>query len=231
MRKSSPLLSEPIEAVVFDMDGTLIDSEAVFRAALFHACTDLGFEMTHDIHARILGGTADNTKQVLADTYGVAFPFRQFYDRCAAHIKNTLEETPIRTKPGAEELIRFLDKKSIPMAVATSSRLVHASSHLKSVGFLPFFQTLVTREDVTFPKPHPEPYLKAAQRLSINPARCIAFEDSTTGVRAATAAGMRTILVPDLQRPADDVASLCALVLDSLTDAHVHLVDIFAEAA
>ena len=231
MLKSSPLLSEPIEAVVFDMDGTLIDSEAVFRAALFRACTDLGFEMTDAIHAKILGSTADHTKQVLTDTYGAAFPFLQFYDCCAGHVQNAFEETPIRTKPGAEELIRFLDKRNVPMAFATSSRLVNASSHLKLVGFLPFFQTLVTREDVTFPKPHPEPYLTAAQRLRIDPARCIAFEDSATGARAAVAAGMRTILVPDLQRPADDIASLCTLVLDSLADAHMHLANTFAEAA
>lgn len=227
---TSQLWAEPIEAVVFDMDGTLIDSEAVFRVALFNACADLGFEMTPAMHLRILGGTADNTRRVLADAFGPAFPFSHFYDQCTLHIKTELGRKPMSVKRGAQDLLHFLDHSGIAMAVATSSRRMHASDHLGAAGLLPFFRTLVTRDDVTNPKPHPEPYLTAAERLGIDPARCIAIEDSPTGVRAATAAGMRTILVPDMQNPPDEITALCAMVLDDLSEAHMHLTRIFAEA-
>lgn len=231
MPMTSHLWSERIEAVVFDMDGTLIDSEAVFRTALFNACSDMGFEMTQATHMRILGGTAENTRRVLADAFGDKFPFEEFYDRCTVHIETELVRTPMRPKRGATDLIRYLDETGIPMAVATSSRMIHASEHLGAVGLLPFFRTLVTRDDVMNPKPHPEPYLTAAERLGVDPVRCLAFEDSATGARAAVAAGMRTILVPDMHRPGRDIADLCALVLDDLTHAHTHLASILAEPA
>lgn len=86
------------------------------------------------------------------------------------------------------------------------------------------FDTIVTRDDVTNPKPHPEPYLTAAARLGVDPAHCVAFEDSVSGVRAAHAAGMRTVMVPDLVHPSDEVAALCVAVLETLAHAHDHLV-------
>jgi len=225
------LLAEPIEAVLFDMDGTLIDSESVFRTALFNACADLGFEMTADIHTSIIGGTAENTRRVLFDAFGEAFPFPHFYDTCTMHIQAELERNPMRAKRGAEDLLQFLDNTGIPMAVATSSRHVHANGHLAKVGLLPFFRTVVTRDDVTNPKPHPEPYLTAAKRLDIHPSRCIVIEDTPTGVLAATSAGMRTILVPDMQKPPAEIVALCSLVLEDLTHAHDHLAKVLGEFA
>lgn len=226
----SSLRAEPVAAVVFDMDGTLIDSETVFRSALFSASMDLGFEMTPDIHADIVGGTAENTRNVLTRAFGEAFSFTHFYDRCTVHVEAELARNPLRPKPGAVELITLLADNGIPLAVATSSRRVHASDHLRNVGLLPFFQAVVTRDDVTHPKPHPEPYLTAAQRLGVDPAQCLAFEDSATGAQAAIAAGMRTILVPDQQKPRDGVEALCALVLNNLSDANVHLEQILLKA-
>lgn len=229
MSGPSPLLAEPIEAVLFDMDGTLIDSEAVFRTALFNACADLGFEMTDEMHLSIVGGTAENTRRVLKEAFGEAFPFTHFYDVCTMHIEAELERNPMRAKRGAQDLVQFLDQNGIPMAVATSSRHVHATGHLSTVGLLPYFRAVVTRDDVTNPKPHPEPYLTAAKRLDVHPSRCIVIEDTQTGVLAATSAGMRTILVPDTQKPSAEIVELCALVLDDLTHAHDHLARVLGE--
>jgi beta-phosphoglucomutase-like phosphatase (HAD superfamily) len=102
------------------------------------------------------------------------------------------------------------------MAVATSSRSPHALSHLGTAGLLELFDTIVTRDDVTNPKPDPEPYLLAASRLGIAPAACLAIEDSHAGVRAAHGAGMQTIMVPDLLPPSDEVRALCDAVMQSL---------------
>ena len=82
------------------------------------------------------------------------------------------------------------------------------------------FDTIVTRDDVVHPKPHPEPYLTAAARLQVAPGRCVALEDSHSGVRAAHAAGLQTIMVPDLVPATEEIASLCVAVVDTMVDAH-----------
>jgi beta-phosphoglucomutase-like phosphatase (HAD superfamily) len=114
-----------------------------------------------------------------------------------------------------------LRNRGIPTAVATSSRNPHASHHLSAAGLLDLFETVVTRDDVVNPKPHPEPYLMAAKRLGIDPVACLALEDSHAGVRAAHAAGMQTIMVPDLVHPTTEIHALGVSVVESLM--HVHI--------
>ena len=122
----------------------------------------------------------------------------------------------VPVKAGVHELLAELKARNIPTAVATSSRSPHALGHLGAAGLLDAFVTIVTRDDVTNPKPHPEPYLLAADRLGVDPRNCLAVEDSHAGVRAAHAAGMQTIMVPDLVGPSEEIRGLCAAVLDSL---------------
>ena len=128
------------------------------------------------------------------------------------------ETVPV--KPGAIEFIEELKRRGVPMAVATSSRSPHAFGHLGRAGLLDLFNTVVTRDDVAHPKPHPEPYLTAAHRLGVAPASCLALEDSYSGVRAAHAAGMQTIMVPDLVPPSPEIEKLCVAVMSSLVDVH-----------
>jgi len=127
-------------------------------------------------------------------------------------------QAAVPVKRGAREMLEMLAAQDIPMAVATSSRTVAALGHLGTAGLLERFTTVVTRDDVTHPKPHPEPYLMAAGRLRVRPEACLAIEDSHTGVRAAHAAGMQTVMVPDLVPPSDEVRSLCAAVMGSLDE-------------
>ena len=127
----------------------------------------------------------------------------------------------VPVKPGALELVQELRERNIPTAVATSSRNPHATHHLTAAGLLHLFQTIVTRDDVVNPKPHPEPYLTAARRLGVDPLHCLALEDSHAGVHAAHAAGMQTIMVPDLVHPSDEIRALGIAVMESLD--HVRL--------
>src|SRR5690606_8655070 len=122
----------------------------------------------------------------------------------------------VPVKPGARELIEGLRARSIPTAIATSSRRPHASHHLAAAGLLDLFETVVTRDDVLHPKPHPEPYLTAARRLGSDPRQCLALEDSNAGVLAAHAAGMQTVMVPDLVHPTPDTWALGITVVESL---------------
>lgn len=211
---------QPFQAVIFDMDGTLLDTESVFKTIVFEVCTELGFEMTDAVHMSMVGGSHENTNRLLVEAYGVAFPYTLFDERCRV-IMRERSHGGVPVKPGAHALIGELRERGIPTAVATSSRQPHAHTHLGAAGLLDLFETVVTRDDVLHPKPHPEPYLTAARRLGVDPLHCLAVEDSHAGVRAAHAAGMQTVMVPDLVHPNEDIRALGIAVLESLD--HVRL--------
>ena len=210
----------PFTAVIFDMDGTILDTESVFKTIVFEVCTELGFEMTEDVHSSMIGSSHETTNRLLLEAYGVAFPYALFDEKCRVIMRERSHDG-VPVKAGAREFITELRDRGIPAAVATSSRNPHAQHHLSAVGLLDLFETVVTRDDVTFPKPHPEPYLLAAQRLGVEPTQCLALEDSHTGVRAAHAAGMQTIMVPDLVGPSDEIHALGVSVMTSMVDVHL----------
>ena len=202
----------PFSAVVFDMDGTLLDTELVFKEIVWDVTRDLGFEMTTDVHGKMVGSSHETTRRLLTEAYGVTFPYALFDEECRRIMKGRMAQS-VPVKPGVPEILRELKGRRIPTAVATSSRAAHALGHLGTAGLLDMFQAIVTRDDVTHPKPHPEPYLTAARHLGVKPEMCLAIEDSHSGVQAAHGAGMQTVMVPDLVPPSDDIRALCTVML------------------
>ncbi|MEC7931352.1 MAG: HAD-IA family hydrolase, partial [Pseudomonadota bacterium] len=165
----------------------------------------------------MVGIHRDENQRMLADRLGPDFPLAQFYADSDALFEAAVD-AGIALRPGAELLLDHLAHAGIPMALATSTAAPFAQQRLARSGLLDYFDVIVTRSDVERPKPHPEPYLLAARRLGVDPAHIVAVEDSHAGVRSATAAGIATVMVPDLLPPTEELTLACAHVLPSLTD-------------
>ena len=209
------MIPSPLSAVIFDKDGLLLDTETVVRQAMFDACTDLGYAMEDALFLSLIGGARENTDERLRAHFGADFPLAVYRERCRVHFEHICrDEVPV--KPGARELLMFLKERGIPAGVATSTNRARSEENLKRTGLIEFIDVLVTRDDVRFAKPHPECFLRAASLLGVAPAECLALEDSHHGIRAAHAAGMAAIMVPDMLQPTPEIEPLCAGIVDTL---------------
>jgi beta-phosphoglucomutase-like phosphatase (HAD superfamily) len=210
------------EAVVFDMDGLLLDTERLYTRAIFATCEDLGYKMTTELNLRLIGGPWEANLAELLEVFGDAFPADRYRAQCEAHyLSQCTDGIPLR--PSALELVTFLEERAIPMAAATSTLHLTATHHLEEAGLLSKLQGVIARDLVTHGKPHPESYLKAAELLRTHPVACLALEDSHTGARAAIAAGMTTVLVPDMLPASLEIAEQCAHVAFDLHEVHAAL--------
>jgi HAD superfamily hydrolase (TIGR01509 family) len=207
-------------AVVFDLDGTLIDSEALVREAHFAACKDLGVTMTDAQFLALIGLHREANDAQLLGFYGPDFPLQRFIEATRAYVGRRV--APL--KPGAAELMNALDTLRAPYGLATSSRRPWVERHFEAHGLTGRFSAIVTRQDVTNGKPDPEPYLKASALLGCAPHDVLALEDSYAGVRSAHAAGCMTVMTPDLLEP-DEEMHAKARVVRSLHDVRAMLQD------
>jgi HAD superfamily hydrolase (TIGR01509 family) len=200
-------------AVVFDLDGTLIDSEALVKEAHFAACAELGVAMTDAQFLALVGMHREANDLQLKGYYGEDFPLERFINATRAHVGDRV--APL--KAGAVELMDALDEMALPFGLATSSRRPWVDRHFAAHALAPRFRAVVTRQDVVDGKPHPEPYLHASKLLGFAPGDVLALEDSYAGVSSAHEAGCMTVMVPDLLLANDDMRAK-ALVVTSLSD-------------
>lgn len=211
----SPALPDPIRAAIFDMDGTLLDTEALHGQAFAVTGKAMGYPLPATLQHSMVGIHRDGSRRLVADHMGPDFPLDLFFDESDVAFTAMLD-AGIPLRPGAEIILEHFAKAGVPMAIATSSEAPYAQQRLEKAGLLHYFDVVVTRNDVTQAKPHPEPYLLAASRLGVDPADCVAIEDSPAGVRSATAAGIATVMVPDLLPATEEQTLVCAQILPSL---------------
>ena len=202
-------------AVVFDMDGLLCDTEVVYRDAMTATCAEHGHDMPLTLFQSMIGLPGPAGNQKVLDHFGGDFPIDAFNARVMEHVDAACE-AGIALKVGVLEMLDQLDELGLPRAIATSSshRAVHA--HLGKSGIIPRFNAILARGDYARGKPNPDPFLAAAARLGVAPELCLALEDSHNGVRAASSAGMMTVMVPDLLEPTDERHELCVRIAGDL---------------
>lgn len=204
-----------MQAIIFDMDGTLIDTERVSQAAWRRAAQDFRIEIPEHILHAFVGCSIPNAMNMIDDEFGdPAFTERLFNRR--HEIFDATWEDELELKPGAAEAVAAVRERGLAVALATSSVRDRAITSMERLGLMELFDAAVFDEDIEHHKPAPDVYLVAADHLGIEPARCVAVEDSFNGVRSGTAAGMRTIMVPDYNEPTSEIRALCAEVLTTL---------------
>ena len=216
------------EAVVFDMDGLMLDIERAINECMARAASDLGHELPASLWLQMIGGGDGLCRRLLADRIG-ADATVELLARAEA-MYDVVADAGIDHRPGIVDLLDWLVARGIPRAVATSTRRPLAMRKLAAAGLLPYFDAVATSSDVAAPKPAPDVYLLAASKLGVAPARCLVLEDSPTGVRAALAAGMTPVQVPDMLVPDDAARALGHRIVASLGDAQRLLEARLAEA-
>lgn len=202
-------------AVVFDMDGLLFDTEALWQEGLLAAAAEAGHVIPDEVYQRSIGVRRSQCGDLFRAHFGQDFGFEAFHADWRRHFWRVAESRPA-LKPGVLELLELLDQSRLPRAIATSSSRASVERHLAAHRLTGRFDAIVCRGDYEAGKPAPDPFLKAAERLGAYPRRCLALEDSHIGVRSAAAAGMMTVMVPDLMEPTGDIRPLCAAVARDL---------------
>lgn len=202
-------------AVIFDMDGLLFDTEALWQEALLSAAAEGGHEIPDEVYNKSIGVPRSQCKGLFLSHFGDDFLFDDFHADWRRHFWRVAESN-LALKAGVPELLDFLDQLRLPRAIATSSSRTTVERHLTTHGLMDRFDEIVCRGDYEQGKPAPDPFLRAAERLGVEPRFCLALEDSHVGVRSASAAGMMTVMVPDLLEPTEDICTLCVCVARDL---------------
>lgn len=208
-------LPRAVHAVVFDMDGLLVDTEVVSRQVMNQAAEAVGHRLPDEVFFKMVGLNFATSGRILTEHYGDSFDVDAFWTDCTRRYRAALE-AGVALKTGVVELLDFLDQMKLPRAVATSSPHHDVDRNLGQHGLRERFDAIVARGDYARGKPEPDPFLKAAEALQVEPKHCLALEDSHNGIRAAHAAGMMAVMVPDLIQPTQEIRALCVRIVESL---------------
>ena len=207
-----------IHGVIFDQDGLLFDTERLSAVAWKLAGDELGFYLEESFLKTIRGANASDAARRFQETFGDRFDFWKLRARKQEHFLRILRENEMPVKPGARELLAYLNQEGYKVALATASGREYSMDNLRLAGIEEFFQEVITGDMVAEAKPNPEIFLKAAEALKEEPGRCLVLEDSLNGVEAGLKGGFVTIMVPDLTEPDEKlrgrVDQVCASLLD-----------------
>ena len=190
-------------AVVFDMDGVLVDTEKIYRKCWKENGMSIGIPeaQMENVCDRVAGGNKTSNARVFKEIMGEDFDYLAFRQRTMDLFDEHVEKYGIDIKPHVEDTLRFLKEHGVKIALATSTARTRAQQRLDSVGIAGYFDEKVCGDEITHGKPEPDIYLKACGKLGVNPDEAVAVEDSVNGIISASRAGLCTVMVVDLIKP------------------------------
>ena len=211
-----PTPTPTIRAVVFDMDGLILNTEDVFDLAGQQLLERRGLQMTNQIRDAMLGRRAHEAFAAMKEMTGVQDDICDLMQE-TKELFGAIAENRLETMPGLLELLQLVEQRQLPRAVATSSPRSYMTGLLERFDLLHRFHLTMTAEDVANGKPDPEIYLTVAARLNVAPHEMLVLEDSETGTRAASAAGAFAVSVPNRHTMNGDF-SMASMIADTLRD-------------
>ena len=207
-----------IEAVLFDMDGVIFDTESIYLDIWTKVFESYGYKMTKDVYISVMGRGRKNVIKTFVDLYGQDLPIIQMYKEKDGKLMQVIDKGQVPMKVGVKEILTFLKENGYKVALATSAKRERAMKQLKMANIKELFDCIVCGDEVINAKPNPEIFLKAAEELSVKPENCIVIEDSPAGIESAYNANMIGIHVEDLKKADEVILKYCHKSFKNLID-------------
>jgi len=205
-----------IKAVIFDMDGLMIDSERVTYEGYVKECGKLGYVMEEDFYKEVLGHTVPEVYEKFLGRYGNDFPMDDVVKNVHQYMDDLFVEEGVPVKRGLRKLLRYLKAHGYKTVVATSSGRERGDRILSMAGLEEYFDDSICGDEVTIGKPNPEVFLKACEKAGTAPEEALVLEDSEAGISAAFAAGIPVVCVPDMKYPEKEFVKKAGWIVESL---------------
>ena len=208
-----------IQGVIFDMDGLLFDTEALYIKSWPVVGEHMGLPITEEVARKTISRAGPETEEIFRAHYGSGFTLEKARPIIGKWIADYVAKHGLPVKPGAREIVQFVRDKGLPLALGSSNTKPVIEAFLEEAGLLSYFPIIVGGDMVARVKPAPDIFLRAAHELNLSPTQCLVFEDSLIGVEAAHAAGCVPVMVPDLLQPCAATRARCWRVIPGLEDA------------
>lgn len=207
------------KAILLDMDGTITDTERIYNHFWNYCAKEMGMTaFTYDDSLDLRSLNHDDSVKLLEERHGDAVNYDVLHTEVAKQVRNYLKGHEVPLKPGIFDLLNACREKNIRTVVVTATNLNDARARVANAGLLPLLDDVISAHEAKRGKPYPDPYLLAAERISLFPDECLAVEDSPNGCMSAISAGMDTIMVPDLTQPDEQLKKKLYAVAESLSD-------------
>lgn len=197
-----------IKLVIFDMDGTLMDTETLSFECFRRSCLEEGIELTKEFYANVIGSSHDILKRKFIGEYGSNMDYDRIYQKRNQLFYESMESEGVVIKKGYQKLREYLNINKIKSAVATSTPKRMTQKVLSDAGIWNDFAIILCGDDVVKGKPDPEIYQNVIKKAGVRPEETMVLEDSANGIMAAYHAGAKPVLIPDLQKVDEEVRNL-----------------------